>query len=427
VSFVGRSTSVVLKCFYKTSLQFLCSYNVTISNLAFDQCGGHNQWLQINCGQCQIYYGSVVKSIYSPSLLVACCSFTAISNITIQNPVQYAIIGYNILGESLINFISVHTTTEESMGMMLYFEDDRYAREYSNQRNTIFIINVLVGIPRYRSLVHSYRSIGNVFVMNVMQKEYNITITISNSIFSDNKGPVVKITGNKDISFLNNILIIDCSFSHNKQYFVGSMVDVRINPLHTTVALLNCTFSMNEYTEPLLSIKGEYYPTNECPLMRGGVSLINVTFYVNEYCGLIYCYGYDLSKPCVMQVFLKEIAIVGTTKSNILIFAKSTAIHFSGNVLFNNNFAKTIITFDSSLVTFNANITFLQNACSKIITLISQHPYIKIMEYSSIVFESNKYTTLISVETDKTLYPYCLFQYVTLCVGRSKEFQGIHI
>ena len=48
VSFVGvvnKSMSVVLKCFYRASLQVICSYNVTISLLLFEQCGGYGNWL----------------------------------------------------------------------------------------------------------------------------------------------------------------------------------------------------------------------------------------------------------------------------------------------------------------------------------------------------------------------------------------------
>ena len=84
VSFVGveyASMDVMLKCFNSVSFQVISSYNVTISNLSFTQCGGYKNLPAV--GRCQIHLIAKFPRYRSPSLLIACCFLTSIKNITI--------------------------------------------------------------------------------------------------------------------------------------------------------------------------------------------------------------------------------------------------------------------------------------------------------------------------------------------------------
>jgi len=79
VSFVGvlnKPMGVILNCFYRTSLQIICSYNVTISNSIFELCGWYSYWIPSIC-PVPINTFIVNKEFdllvsYSPSLRICC-------------------------------------------------------------------------------------------------------------------------------------------------------------------------------------------------------------------------------------------------------------------------------------------------------------------------------------------------------------------
>ncbi|XP_065915481.1 uncharacterized protein [Dysidea avara] len=411
VSFVGveyASMDVILKCFYRTSFQVVYSYNATISNLVFEQCGGYRNWLLSIC-PIDGFVDDVLfhwSESYSPSLHIACCSFTSINNVTIQDHMQYAIIGYNMVRISYLNSITIYTRNETSWGIMLCLDDNEYTFDYDDENNTIFVTNLLIGIS---SLGYAFANMA--VDIKMAQDQYNMNLIIRNSVFVKHftSEPMIRISTHSDEG-CDNIFLTNCAFSHNKQYGINpnSLVKVTIISSEMAVTLLDCTFNMNEYSGPLVSIYS---------MLGGNVSLINVSFNYNIYCGLIFfrCYDFGIDIPnCNLQAFLTEIFINKTQSlfiNNDLILAENVLLHLSGNILIFNNKARSIITSRSSTVTFSNNVMFFNNTCVNIIDL--QSNYIRVLEYTTIVFESNYcYGELLIVETDDTLYPYCLFQYL---------------
>ena len=69
-------------------------------------------------------------------------------------------------------------------------------------------------------------------------------------------------------------------------------------------------------------------------------------------------------------------------------------------------------------ILFKEKILFQSNVCEQIIILKSQKnsAYIKVVEYSNIIFTHNIYNNLIAVEIvdNYNFNPFCVFQYVTL-------------
>ena len=427
VSFVGvvnKSVSVVLKCFYRTSLQVICSYNVTISNLILQQCGGYRNWLLSTCRECELDYNATIKyssAIYSPSLHAFCCSFTSVNNVTIQDHREYGIICYNTVGVSYLNLITVYTRNETSWGIMLYFDDNRYTYNYGLQNNTVFVMKVQIGVS---SLHRSFAN--NVVNIEMMQGRYGLTAIVSDCIFANHVtvGPIVRIVSGVIIFSFNNIMLKNCTFSHIKEdgLSFGSIVDVRVF-WFTVVTLFNCTFSKNEYTKPLVSVIFRVATFTAHGLQLNKVVLTDIIFASNSYCPVIFIAPVDLpqiNQNLAMQVYLTKMYINGTNplSTNYLISIEKCEVHFNENIVISNNSGKHIVIISSSIIIFSGNITFLSNYCRKLINLKSTaSSYIKVMAYSNIVFESNDCNQLITVETDDTLYPYCLFQYITAALS----------
>ena len=71
-----------------------------------------------------------------------------------------------------------------------------------------------------------------------------------------------------------------------------------------------------------------------------------------------------------------------------------------------------------SHIVFNEQINLMSNACDEIITIYCKEKfaYIKVLEFSNIAFNNNKYNDLISIKIDahgNNPYPFCFFQYMT--------------
>ena len=414
VSFIGvvdKSISVVLKCFYRASFHVIYSYNVTISHLLFEQCGGYDEWLlpiSIKCPIDDYYFDRRLVNLpetYSPSLIVACCSFISLINITIQEHIEYGIMCYNMVGMSYLDSVTICTRTETGYGILLYLDDNVYTPDCDVQNDTIFVTNLVIACaintPDYtfaNQVVHinMLRSLMNVVVRNLVFIKYA------------NYDSMIRITICSHTS-LNYILITNCSFINNKQYgfFPRPVVDVDIySDEATTVKILNCIFNSNKNTGYLVEISG---------LEVINISLINIMFNHNRYCGMIVCTAHTSVETTRVHILLSGIFINGTRSkgtNDFLVLIQTAKGYLTGNIYIGNNKIENTMGIYKSNVTFSGNITFFNNNCHNIIEFITAYGYIKVLEYSNIVFESNFcHRELIAVKEYDTVYPYCLFQY----------------
>ena len=423
VSLIGvvyKSMSIVLKCFYRVSLQVICSYNVTISNLVFEQCGGYSNWL-LSDYDTACKDDGMLSPYYAPSIYITHCEDTLIHNITIQDHIEYGIIGYNMVRMSHLNFITAYSRNETSWGILLLYDDGRYTESYYFQNNTILVTALSVST---NSLVHY--AFGNKAIrIEMMQAKYVVTVILRDSVFANHitVDQFIKVDKryNHGLSTRsNNILLKNLMFKHNKQGGISfkSLVEIKMGG-YVTITLLNCTFYMNKYTVPLVVIIYSDDNLERFKRMHTNAVFINVTFESNLYCPLLFCYA---SLPAtkikyVMNIHFTGLLINGTNSllRNHLIYIENRVIHvhFKENNIISNNYGGYIITIVSSLVTFSGNMTFVGNECFTLINLKSAYTYISVMEYSTILFELNSCNQLITVENDDTLYPYCLFQYIT--------------
>ena len=324
-----------------------------------------------------------------------------------------------MFGTSHLNSITVYTRNITSWGIWLTYSDDATTQDY-HQNNTIFVTKISIGIS---SLDHTFANYA--IVIEMWQHRYSTTVVLRDSIFANHitVNPIVRIdTDARIAAFSKNILLKNCSFLQNK---VGGISVTSIVDIHTlclaTITLLNCTFSKNEYTQPLITATygktTKYHLVHQQGLLK--FILANITFSSNLHSLLVFLQSHTIknTQPA-MHVYFSGIYIDGTdsfTRQD-LISIEECVVHFNGNIVIFNNRGGNIITSVSNIITFSGNIRFLYNDCGNLIYLKSPHSYIKVMENSTIVFKSNNYDQLITVETDDTIYPYCLFQYLATTV-----------
>ena len=361
VSFVGvvnKSVSVVLKCFYRASLQVICSRSVTIPNLLFEQCGGYTNWLvpARTGARCQSHDALVLSSILSPSLYFACCFFISVNNIIIKDNVGYALTGYIMLGTSCLNYITLNWKWKWSGNTVAICSRQLYTLL---QQYTILIINFSIQISSRDHSIFSTAVDAIVFRSDPIR--YPLGVIISNSTFANFtiRESIIQIDTSSALvsGFLCNVLLTNCNFIQNEKYgaFPDSLVGIDIDSTHTTVTLLNCTFSMNEYSEPLLSVTRSVYTfvgSNYNCLPVSKINLINITFCSNRFGGLIHFHDEEINPTCMVQALLTGVIIneTKTSPSRHLILIEHTAIHFNGNILIHNNSGGSIIKIDSQVL-----------------------------------------------------------------------------
>ena len=98
---------------------------------------------------------------------------------------------------------------------------------------------------------------------------------------------------------------------------------------------------------------------------------------------------------------------------NDLIVFENAVVYIHGPVTISHNYARNfgILLSVKSEVLFHGNITFKGNQCYQIIFILD-YAYIKVMEYTNIVFIYNKCSNkLIEIRKDRNNF--CLFQYTT--------------
>ena len=116
--------------------------------------------------------------------------------------------------------------------------------------------------------------------------------------------------------------------------------------------------------------------------------------------------------------------------TGLITISKNTAVHvnanvfllhncialFQGQINISENFVESPMLFKTSDVTFDEKIIFISNKCTKIITIESDYPYIKVMQHTNITFASNEYLHDLIVFGSNMKYnnpyPFCVFQYI---------------
>ena len=112
--------------------------------------------------------------------------------------------------------------------------------------------------------------------------------------------------------------------------------------------------------------------------------------------------------------------------TGLITISKNTAVNvnvlhnciasFQGQINISENYIDSTMSFKISDVSFDEKIIFISNKCTKIITIESEFPYIKVMQHANITFTYNEYLHDL-IEFGSNLkhnnpYPFCVFQYI---------------
>ena len=404
VGIVGKSSlqAVLVGCVHPYVLKIDASLYVNIRNVLFKRC----------------YHPQLQSHMYFTSLYLSWCFSCVLENATFTN---FGIVGENLMGNSCWNGIYItHTTGYFCQGITLAYWDDGLLtdkNEYYLLLNEIHITEIGNGSKCF--IINDYFTAG--LCLYVFRSAMNGTILISNSMFKRIHNPALHIESacpsHKSIISLNS-----CVF-HSIISLNRAIVQAELND-NKVISFNNCTFK-NNHAKHVVSIS-----------IRSHMGYIHSSILVNQTVTsssrVLFREGqFILNKGQILLVTgdrkKTNISIIGPIiiKKNWshqrnyisdLIKFQNMVVYIHGQVTISYNDAKShsILLFVTSEVLFYGGIIFKQNQCHQII-LLSEYTYIKIMEYTNMVFIYNKCSNkLIEISKESDFRNnFCLFQYMT--------------
>ena len=295
-------------------------------------------------------------------------------------------------------------------------------------------------------------------------------VQIENCTFKHNEGslsvpkPMIKVVM---LYFKMTLTFLNCKFHNNDNQLllsievtVKDICEIQINGpcvYSSKIVIENCTF-LNNTSTPVLQLLGTE------PLACVSVYITGPIYITKNY---DFASSSDLIRIKDLIVYITGPIYITSNSIKSLMSISTSRILFNGPVIISNNkaFLDNLMTFQSSDIVFNGPITvsenlgsvilmqscsvtfngpikisesdvcehilllqysdilfkeeilFQSNVCSQIIILRSHKnsTYIKIGEYSNIIFTRNIYNNLLAVENNDNynFNPFCVFQYVT--------------
>ena len=404
VGIVGRSSLqvVLVGCIHSHVLKIHASHYVNIRNVSFRRC----------------YHPQLQPYIYFTSLYLSWCFSCVLESVTFTN---FGIVGENLMGNSSLNRINItHTTGQFCQGITLgYWDDDQLLTdksEYYLIMNKIHITEIGNGSKCF-IINDDYTAGLSVYVI----RQGDGTILINNSLFKRMHNTALSIKSRCPINI--NISLNNCVF-HSIISLNQPVVKVFLSDNNKFIAFNNCTFE-NNYVGHVVSIKIVQKIDNVCRLIlvnqsaafssrlffRGGQFVSNKGQVMSVRGNLIKKLNFSMIGPIIIK---KNWSVAKHFNDLILIKYMVVCIH--GPVTISHNYVEnySILLSVTSEILFHGNITFKQNLCQRIILLL-EYAYIKIMEYTNIVFIYNKCSDkLIEIRKESDFRNnFCLFQYMT--------------
>ena len=381
-------------------ITFSNSVKITISNLAFKNCGGLGPTIMP-------WYNPVHPDDYSKlaaALFFNTCYYCTVTNTTFMG---YGLMANNLLGECHLDNISLHLHTV-SHGLSYWCNQGikliNIGKITKYIRNLIYVSKIKInGSGNNCQSAYQY-DIGMRF--DLEPTNYDITLVLSDSDFHNvNVQPVLQIGLFHGVSSRVMLWVKNCKFQHNNYTTVASAIklsaiNIAISCINVTLYFTSCTFYKNENAKELSMISigvleddvvlmeaypGDFnepyiLPVNWC-LFPSYVRIVSSSFIGNRGT-LIDMQGMEIS-GCVPRF-----SIIGTFNllrnwgDHNIISIYHAVVNIIGEANFSFNLgAKNIILFYECMVIFRKNVSFIENgyaaAVSQIITLQSDLAYIK--------------------------------------------------
>ena len=408
VGIVGKSSLqvVLVGCVHSHVLKIHASHYVNIRNVLFKRC----------------YHPQLQSHIYLTSLYLSWCFSCVLENLTFTN---FGISGENLMGNSYWKIYITHTTGYFCQGIALVYRDayDDWLltdkNEYHLLLNEIDITEIGNGSKCF--IINDYYTAG--LCVYVYSPAMNGTILISNSMFKRIHNTALCIT-NKCTTHKSIISLNSCVF-HSIISLNQAVVQVELSENNKVISFKNCTFK-NNYAIDVVSImiidNMEYHICRSILVVNQTAKLSSWIFFrKGQFISnrgqilLVRSIRKKTNISIIGPIIIKENLSVTKHRDDLIVFQNMVVyIHGPVNISYNNAKSHSILVSVTSEILFYDNIIFKRNLCKRII-LLSEYTYIKIMEYTNMVFIYNICSNkLIEISKGSDFRNnLCLFQYMT--------------
>ena len=439
VGIINKELQLPSIIFVSTRFIIFNSYNVTITNVAFKTKYPSNQNFQlIICISCTIENVTLTGCSLSCKNLIG---RSYLNNIVIN------------LTKSPYTEEGVENCYDDQ-GITLHYDDYLLFKEnisesiYKQHITTVTMLNISAHHD-YNKCYTNTLGIISVEIIEYYLTEDNFKVLISNSQFDyymiqtilymyieDNSDTPAKciiwitncifknaINDNSVILvilplFTMKLIFFKCEFYNNT--ISGSVVTVRTAPVRvnfaahrnvtcTSIIFKKCSFNNNLGTVLYLN---NYNQFNKLNVSFIGPDLVLLDNYlktqavINIHNMAVHIYGpVNISNNLLQYSNIMEFYSCILLITGLITISKNTVVHvnanvfllhncialFQGQINISENLVGSAMLFKTSDVTFDEKIIFISNKCTKIITIESDYPYIKVMQHANITFASNYY------------------------------------
>ena len=294
--------------------------------------------------------------------------------------------------------------------------------------NQLFIQNYI------KCNTYAYANVG--LYVDLDYTVYNVKILLINSHFYNMDRTALHIESRCSPTIKRIISITNCTFGLIN---ANAAIQILASPINQGITFTNSKFYCNE--KNLIRVDVTLPPNNRfaCRLVNYihqqlllaviNIRFINCQFRSNRQ--KVLTIENKVVASHQVNVLFESLNILHNSYSqfksiqyNDIISVTKANIHIRGPINVAENHALlSIIRFQSCDILFSGKLTFDTNYCNEVISLDT---HIKVMEYANITFMYNKYfSKLITIESTEDyyqpLYPFCLFQYITMNSSKMEE------
>ena len=419
VSLIGvtshNSSLVMLDCLSNSHIAFYGSYNITITNVVFNQCDSKIKLV----GQYQYQKQQYIQA----GLVLFNCSLCKVHNTIFLG---YGLVGVNLIGKScLINItvilhIAIPNFDDDicpTRILLAYTDEDNYV--YNNDE-VLVLDNIFISNNSINCRTTNLHTATEVYLH---QSLYGVTIKLYNSWVYNIDLTVIKVdTAVYAAKMHYGLKTVHLHIMNIAQKFDYNMVTITTLNINMTVKFVNCSFSWNKYMDSLINvyIKEVNYIESGCNNLCA-YAVTNISFencdFIKNVAQLLYLSSEKKTKY-MANIYMKHSEISGTittdspSKPDVVNF-EYVAVHINGIInVSENTVTRSVIAFQSCDIAFTKTTVFSFNKCVQVIALISPIAYIILREFAHIAFTNNTYkNTLIALKFSftKNLIPFVFF------------------
>jgi len=359
----------VIKCLPDHGIHFYNVCNLLIKDIKFEGCSSSSEKFTQR-SDFRYKHHSFQTSMYFNN-----CTNLNVVNVFIENPLGYALVGYNVMGNTSLEYIIVTMGTQTlntsipyacSFGIHWSYNDSE-----SNKYVFVYITKIQFVYPNTTNIkfCYDYRSI-----IEVIANRVNAFVSITESKFSvRTHGSIIKININS--SSYSRVDFLKCTIT-------GSTLSHFIDFLCTSNAL--CTADQDEHcAKALVTFKEISFFDNTLASSKPKSMLqfvvssclrlkLNIVFsdvvYSRNSLALLSVTSHNHQSSVLISTFGTFVACHNNFLYDSLIFLKAGKMSFNSMTYFEGNYATELISLNDAQLEFSGNTKILT---TNVYTLIS--------------------------------------------------------